>query len=96
MTLSLLYQREVTFIKFNSLYNQMYIQDVKKRYKDEWVLILVQKVDNLNQPVEGQLLAHSKNRDEIYEKMKGIQGHTYTLYTGDIPKGYAVTFNVTL
>jgi hypothetical protein len=40
------------------------------------------------------LIAHSKDRDEIYEQMKKVKGHTYTIYTGKIPKkGYAVAFN---
>lgn len=71
----------------------MKIEEIKEKYKDEWVLIKVQKTDKLNRPIEGGLIAHSKSRDEIYSKMKETKGHTYTLYTGKIPeKGYAVAF----
>lgn len=72
----------------------MKIEEVKEKYKDEWVLIKVLKTDELNRPIEGEVLFHSKNRDEVYAKMKEVKGHTYTLYTGEIPKeGYAVAFD---
>ena len=71
----------------------MLIEQIKKKYKDEWLLIRVEKTNELNQPIEGTLIAHSKSRDEIYEKMKKVQGHTYTVYAGEIPtEGYAVAF----
>lgn len=71
----------------------MKIDHIKQKYKNEWVLIKVRKTDNLNRPVDGELVVHSKSRDEVYAKMKSIKGHTYTLYTGKIPKkGYAVAF----
>ena len=73
----------------------MKIEEIKKKYKDNWVLIKVIKIDKLNRPIEGEVIFHSKNRDEVYAKMKKIRGHTYTVYTGEIPKeGYAVAFNV--
>ena len=71
----------------------MEIEGIKQKHKDEWVLIRVTRTDKLNRPIEGELIAHSKSRDEIYAKMKKVKGHTYTLYTGEIPKkGYAVAF----
>ena len=71
----------------------MKIDDLKEQHKDEWLLIKVKKTNELNEPIEGELIAHSKSRDEIYEKMKTVEGHTYTVYSGEIPKkGYAVAF----
>lgn len=73
---------------------KMRIDALKQKYKDEWLLIQVKKTDELNQPIDGELIAHSKSRDEIYARMKKVRGHTYTLYTGRIPeKGYAVAFD---
>lgn len=72
----------------------MKVEELKKEYKDEWLLIKVEKTNELNEPIEGTLVAHSKSRDEIYEKMKDVEGHTYTVYAGEIPKkGYAVAFH---
>jgi hypothetical protein len=69
------------------------IEEIKKRYKDEWVLLRVLKVDELDRPLEGEVIAHSKMREEVYEKQRQIKGDIALLYTGEIPKqGYAVAF----
>jgi hypothetical protein len=73
----------------------MKIEEIKKRYKDEWVLVEVLTEDELREPVEVELIAHSKARDEIYEALKETKTkYTYQFYTGEIPKkGYAVAFD---
>ena len=72
----------------------MKVEEIKKKYKDEWVLIRVTKVDEFGAPIEGEVIAHSKSRDEIYEKQRKIRGDLAIIYTGEIPKeGYVVVFN---
>ncbi|NQE52195.1 hypothetical protein C5S29_01280 [ANME-1 cluster archaeon GoMg3.2] len=73
----------------------MKIEEIKRRYKDEWVLVEVLAEDELREPVEVELIAHSKARDEIYEALKETKTkYTYQFYTGEIPKkGYAVAFD---
>jgi hypothetical protein len=69
----------------------MKIDEIKKKYKDEWVLIKVLKVDEFGTPVEGEVVAHSKSRDEIYEKQRKMKGDLAIIYTGEIPKeGYVL------
>ncbi len=70
------------------------IDEIKKKFKDEWVLVEVLEEDELNQPTKGRVIAHSRNRDEVYDALKGTKGkHTYQFWTGKIPeKGYAVAF----
>ena len=72
----------------------MNIEEIKQKDKDEWLLIEVTKSDELGQPLEGNLIAHSKNRDDTYEAMTKTKAkHLYHTYTGKIPtKGYAVAF----
>src|SRR3989344_8260288 len=73
----------------------MKIEDIKEQYKDEWVLVEVLKEDKLNKPKDVKLIMHSKNRDDIYDKLESIESgrHIATFYTGEIPeKGYAVAF----
>lgn len=73
----------------------MQIEELKKQYKDEWVLVEVLEEDELNRPTNVRLIAHSKNRDDIYEKLETIENmrHIATFYTGEIPeKGYAVAY----
>lgn len=70
------------------------VEEIKERYKDEWVLVEVMKEDELGQPIDVELIAHSKSRDEIYDTlMETKTKSTYQFYTGEIPKkGYAVAF----
>jgi len=70
------------------------IQIIKKRYPKEWVLVKVGKVDDATTtPLSGHLIAHSKNRDEIYKKMMPLKGKILVMFTEDkLPKGYAIAF----
>jgi len=40
----------------------MNIEKLKKKYKDEWLLIKITKTDKRDRPIEGEVLLHSKNR----------------------------------
>ena len=72
------------------------IEDLVKEYKDEWLLIKVMEIDELDRPIKGELILHSKNRDDIYEEQKKMKDDLYITYAGEIPqKGYAVAFNGT-
>lgn len=70
------------------------IEEIKKRYKDEWVLAEILKEDELGEPKEVRVIAHSRNRDDTYEAMERYRGkYVYHFYTGEIPtEGYAVSF----
>ena len=73
----------------------MKIEEVKQKYKDEWVLVEVLEEDEMNRPTDVKLIANSKNRDDIYDKLEKTENgkHVATFYTGKIPeKGYAVAF----
>ncbi len=70
------------------------IEQIKERFKDEWVLVEVLEKDALNQPVKGKVIAHSRDRDDTYDAMKKTKAKDIShFYTGKIPiKGYAVAF----
>lgn len=71
------------------------IEEIKKKYKDEWVLLEVIREDQKGIPIEVILLAHSKNRDDTYQAMKRhSKKYTYHFYNGEIPKEYAIAFNL--
>ena len=74
--------------------NMAKIEEIKRRYKDEWVLVEVIEEDELGQPTEVELIAHSKSRDDTYEAMRKTKATDIAhFYTGAIPKkGYAVAF----
>ena len=71
----------------------MKIEEIKERFKDEWVLVEITKTDGLNQPLEGEVIAHSKNKDETNRAMiQNKEKYTHHFYTGKIPEGYVVMF----
>lgn len=70
------------------------IEQIRRRYKREWLLIVVDHVDPRSQmPITGRLLAHSSHRDEIYDRLVKAKGLTFALYSEKtLPQGYAVAF----
>jgi hypothetical protein len=71
----------------------MEIEKIKKKYKDEWLLIKITMADEKDQPIEGDVLLHSKSRDEVYEAQKDLKDDLYITYSGELPKkGFAVAF----
>ncbi len=74
----------------------MKLEEVKKLHPDEWVLVEVLDTDTYNRPKEVRLIAYSRNRDDIYDRLKDTEGvDTFQFFTGGIPKkGYAAIFYV--
>ncbi len=72
----------------------MDIEEIKRQYRDEWVLMEVTKSDDKGNPLEGKVVSHSRNRDDTYNSMKKIMIKNLAhFYTGEIPKkGYVVAF----
>lgn len=64
----------------------MSIEELKKEFTDEWVLVEILEEDELERPLKVRLITHSKDKDEIYEALKKNKGYTYHFYAGDIPK----------
>lgn len=73
----------------------MKISQIKRKYKNQWILGEVIKKNKVSEPIDVKIIAHSKNRDDIYNALQKVKSgkHVTTLYTGEIPKkGYAVAF----
>lgn len=71
------------------------IEAIRRRYKRQWLLIAVQKFDESSTtPLAGRLLAHSKSREEIYDRLLQTRAPLpLVTYSEDSPpKGYAVAF----
>jgi len=70
------------------------IEQIRKRFHREWLLIAVDRLDARTQvPITGRLLVHSPHRDEIYDALLRRKGLTVVLYSDKtLPKGYAVAF----
>ncbi|MBW2058461.1 MAG: hypothetical protein JRJ26_13290 [Deltaproteobacteria bacterium] len=66
-------------------------EEIRNTFKDQWVLVKVDKVDASLNIVEGEVLAHSKDKDEVYKKLLEIRPKEFSVeYTGMIPEDLAV------
>jgi hypothetical protein len=66
-------------------------EDIKTTFKNQWVLIEVQKVDERFNIIEGEVLAHSKDKDEVYQKLLQIRPKEFSIeYTGEVPEDLAI------
>ena len=69
------------------------ISTFKKRYPKEWLLLTNVVADELTRPIKGKLVAHSKNRDDIYDRLAHIRAQSVSIeYTGKVPKDLVVVF----
>jgi len=69
------------------------IAELKKEYKGEWLAIAVSKVTN-GEAVEGKLLLHSPDRDEVWSKVRlSRKVEIYVTFAGPpLEEGYAAAF----
>jgi len=72
------------------------IQALKKKYRRQWLLIAVGKIDeSTTMPISGKIIAHSPRRDEIYRKLLSLKRKWPVMvsYSEDtMPKGFAAAF----
>ena len=67
------------------------IDKIRERFEDEWLLLEVTKTDRLDQPLEGRLLSHSPNRDEIWRSFRESKGDLMVEFSGPIvPQGFVL------
>ena len=65
--------------------------EIVKKFKNEWVLIEVKKIDEEYKLKEGNVIAHSKDKSEVYGRLLKLKGkELYIDYTGQVPKDLAV------
>lgn len=66
-------------------------KEIVEKFNDEWVLIEVKEVDESYNLKEGDVIAHSKDKSEIYEQLLKLKDkNLYIEYTGKIPEDLAV------
>lgn len=75
----------------------MKVSELKKKYKNQWVICRVLKEDRLNRVTEAKVLFHGKDKDKVYKNLLKIKkgDHIASFYTGRVPpKGMAFIFYV--
>ncbi|MBI4690925.1 MAG: hypothetical protein HY754_11795 [Nitrospirae bacterium] len=66
-------------------------KDILEQYKAEWILIDVKEIDEDFKIIEGDVIAHSKDKEEIYKKLLELKPKNFSIeYTGEIPEDLAV------
>lgn len=69
------------------------VEQIRKKYHREWLLIAVDELDAATTPRRGRLLAHSPRREQVYDAMLHTRGLTLVTYSDDrLPAGYAAAF----
>ena len=71
------------------------VETIRKRFKQEWLLIAVDEMDEATTtPLKGHLIAHSPRREDMYRRETTCREHTLTIYSEDgLPQGYAAAFH---
>lgn len=66
-------------------------KDIKETYKDQWVLIEVKEVDRYLNVSEGEVIAHSKDKEDVVKKLLELNPRKFSIdYTGEVPEDLAV------
>jgi hypothetical protein len=67
------------------------MKQLESHYSGEWVLLVNPVHDKLMAPIRGELIFHSKDRDEVYkEAHKRKDAHTAIFYVGKLPEDLVV------
>ncbi|MBI4430607.1 MAG: hypothetical protein HY587_02720 [Candidatus Omnitrophica bacterium] len=69
------------------------IEDIRKRYDHEWLLIAVDQMNEATStPLTGRLLAHNPDPLEIHKVAMRHDGFLATIYSNDWPEDLAACF----
>jgi hypothetical protein len=71
----------------------MRLDEIRKRYRNEWVLVEFSKLDKDLRVKEGNVIAHAPNKDDIYKALLDTWGKNVAVeYCGKIREDVAVMF----
>jgi len=65
----------------------MKMEEIRKRYRGKWVLIEYSELDDELNVIEGTVVAHSKDREEVYKAQMRMKGKKLAIeYLGELPE----------
>jgi hypothetical protein len=71
----------------------MRLDDIRKKYRNEWVLIEFSKIGKDLEVKEGKVIAHASNKEEIYRALLQTRGKNVSIeYCGEMPQDLVVMF----
>ncbi|MGH7961023.1 MAG: hypothetical protein ACRERD_04245 [Candidatus Binatia bacterium] len=69
-------------------------EEIRNQYAGQWVLIEYQRLDDHLNAVEGEVIAHSPQKEEMYTHLLQTKGKKIAIeYAGDFPQDLAVMFD---
>lgn len=70
----------------------MLIQEIKRRFKGEWLLLSDCETDRLSNIKRAKVIFHSPDRQAVFRELskKPCGRKTASIYVGEIPKDLAV------
>ena len=67
------------------------MKELESRYSGEWVLLVNPVHNKMMEPLRGELVFHSNDRNEVYEEAhKRKDPHTAGFYVGKLPEDLVV------
>lgn len=68
-------------------------KEICKQYDGQWVLIEYQLLDEQLNVIEGEVIAHSHDKEMIYKQLLNTKGQNIAIeYAGKFPQDLAVMF----
>ena len=69
----------------------MTIAEIQSQFDSEWVLLVDPTLGEYKEVLGGNVIAHSKDRDEIYRRVGSTGGKRFAIvYTGRLPDDAAI------
>jgi hypothetical protein len=69
------------------------LEEIKHDYPGEWILLDCVEMDSQMNPIQGEVIAHSFDRDAVYDEIaaqRHLRRGTLAIeYMGDIPEDWA-------
>ena len=71
----------------------MRLSEIRKKYRDQWVLFEFSNLDRDLRVKDGKVLAHAANKEDIYKALLHTRGKNVAVeYCGKMPEDLAVMF----
>jgi hypothetical protein len=71
----------------------MRLDEIKKKYRNEWVLVEFSKLHKDLRVKDGKVIAHAPNKEDIYKALLHTRGKNVAIeYCGKIPEDLVVMF----
>ena len=70
-------------------------EEIRQQYAGQWVLIEYLELDQQLNVVEGKVIAHSPNKEDIYQQLLQTKGKNVAIeYAGEFSQDPTVMFGV--